>query len=412
MEHNGTDWKELVFRGVESDELDYKAAQNWDELPKSGRAKFVRHLLAFANTRGGYIVVGVGEDASGYPAKRTGLTPEQSASFDPSKVGSFVNQHVEPPVDFTIERPVIRGKRYAIFVVRPFKELPHVCSSGVDGELQTGVFYIRTADASSRPARRAIELADIIRRAVRNQREMLGRMLRGILYENRSDITGKMLTDPFDDMYSTALHYFRRRRPGNETAVLLSLTVKPENRSEDAFEQQELKIAVDRAGLPRPGGMYLTPALMKALRPVNTGLRCLAENKPFMWQLFHSGEFLAFAHIQTANGRMNVGDILKFAAETVVFAGKLYSTLTAPDELLTLNLSFSAKQKIKLRFNGKAISSFAVDKSSASFCRSAADLSAGDSVHAAKLCSELAVPFRISAKSENAAAAFIGEYLS
>ena len=74
---NQTDWKELVFRGVESDELDYKAAQDWDEMSKSARAKFVRHLLAFANTRGGYLVVGVGEDSSGYPSKRTGLTPKQ-----------------------------------------------------------------------------------------------------------------------------------------------------------------------------------------------------------------------------------------------------------------------------------------------------------------------------------------------
>ena len=51
MEHNGTDWKELVFRGVESDELDYKAAQNWDELPKSGRAKLAGSPLASFATK-------------------------------------------------------------------------------------------------------------------------------------------------------------------------------------------------------------------------------------------------------------------------------------------------------------------------------------------------------------------------
>ena len=161
MTSDSSKYLELVHRGVESDELDYKAAQDWDDMTRAGRAKFVRHLLAFANTRGGYLVVGVGEDASGYPALRTGLTEKQCASFDPSKVGAFVNAHVEPPIDFTIARPLIDGKRYAIFVIHPFKTLPHVCSGGVEGELQTGVFYIRTADASSRPAYRAMELADI-----------------------------------------------------------------------------------------------------------------------------------------------------------------------------------------------------------------------------------------------------------
>lgn len=71
------DWKSIIYRGVESDELDYKAAQNWLQLPRSGKAKFVRHCLAMANTKGGYVVVGVGEDASGQPAVFTGLTPKK-----------------------------------------------------------------------------------------------------------------------------------------------------------------------------------------------------------------------------------------------------------------------------------------------------------------------------------------------
>ena len=31
MSENSTKWQELVYRGVESDELDYKAAQNWEK---------------------------------------------------------------------------------------------------------------------------------------------------------------------------------------------------------------------------------------------------------------------------------------------------------------------------------------------------------------------------------------------
>ena len=409
---NQTDWKELVFRGVESDELDYKAAQDWDEMSKSARAKFVRHLLAFANTRGGYLVVGVGEDSSGYPSKRTGLTPKQCASFDPSKVGAFVNQHVEPPINFTIERPLIRGKRYAIFAIRPFESLPHVCAKGVDGELQTGVFYIRSKDASSRPAYRSQELADMIRRALRNQREMLGRMLRGILYENRTEMPEKTQVTPFDDALTSAYYYFRRRRPADESTVHLSLVIEPENRGSDAFDISELRNAVEEAGLPRPGGKFFTPALTKAIRPVNLGLRCLAEKKSCMWQLFKSGEFLFFADLQAVNGKVNAEDILKFTAEATAFAGKLYSNLATADELVTASLKLDAASSIKLRFNGKIISKSAVEKSTASICRSAADLQTGDREHAARLCTELAVPFRISDRSIGETSRFITEYLS
>ena len=64
MEADHTDWKSIICRGIESDELDYKAAQNWKLLTRAGRAKFVRHCIAMANTKGGYVVVGVGEDAA------------------------------------------------------------------------------------------------------------------------------------------------------------------------------------------------------------------------------------------------------------------------------------------------------------------------------------------------------------
>ena len=409
MDPERTDWKELVFRGVESDELDYKAAQDWEEIGRIGRAKFVRHLLAFANTRGGCIVVGVGEDASGYPSKRTGLTPKQCASFDPSKVGAFVDQHVEPPINFVIERPVVRGKRYAIFVVRPFRELPHVCSSGIEGELQTGVFYIRTADASSRPARRALELEDIIRRALRNQREMLGRMLRGILYENRAGFSEPPRKERFDDVVSSAENYFRHRRPSGREALRLSFVVQPE--TPGSFEKSELRHAVELAGLPRACGRFFTPVLMASVHPCNLGLRCLAENAPSMWQLFKSGEFLFFADIPAPGGRAGAEDMLKFVSETMVFAGKLYSALVVPDSLLTVTFRMASGDRIKLRFGGRIVSKAATDRSSASLCRSAADLAAGDRAHAARLWSEFAVPFRLAPAALNYTTRFIGEYL-
>ena len=47
------DWEALIYRGIESEELDYKAAQNWTKLNRAGKAKFARHCMAMANTKGG-----------------------------------------------------------------------------------------------------------------------------------------------------------------------------------------------------------------------------------------------------------------------------------------------------------------------------------------------------------------------
>ena len=61
------DCAELVKRKVESDELDYKSAMSWQQMSRQEKGKIVRHLTAFANTRGGFLVIGVSEDASGIP---------------------------------------------------------------------------------------------------------------------------------------------------------------------------------------------------------------------------------------------------------------------------------------------------------------------------------------------------------
>ena len=256
------DFDELIHRQLESDTLDYKAHQSWSEMNAAARGKFIRHLTAFANTDGGCLVVGVGEDASGCPCDYTGLTEEETRSFDPSAVGAYINRCVEPPIDFSLERPLVRGKRYAVFVVKPFTVLPHICTRSVENELQSGVFYIRTKDASSRPAHRAIEMHRLVQRALRNQRELLAKMLRGILYETRSVETGEVEPQPPDsaeDVFSSALAYVRRRRsprPGVGN-ILMVFSVGIEGDAE--FSDEALRAAFE---LTRMEGII--PALESA----------------------------------------------------------------------------------------------------------------------------------------------------
>ncbi len=389
--------RELVYRGVESEELDYKAAFGWTDLSRVARAKIIRHCLALANTKGGYVVIGVGEDASGHPSDYQGLTERQAHSFDPSTVGPFMNRYVEPPIDFTIERPVIDGRRYAIFVVRPFKTLPHVCTSNVDGELQTGVFYIRTSDASSRPAFRAIEMQSLIQRALRNQREALGRMLRGILYENRSTVGGDDMTE-FADAAAHAAIFFKRRKnpPSDRSWLLAELSVAPPEYHPEHFTLSELRRAAAEAWTLLASSCFIEPGELEKSYLTNVSLRSLPENRLKMWQLFKSGQFHYIAYWPAPDRKLSFDTLVTNLAEATCFLGKLYSNLGFAEELLTIKLELSGTENFELIHPGESSGSRCrIPEIEVEIRRSAADLVSGCDQHAARLIREVSERFNL-----------------
>ncbi len=406
------DWKSLIYRGVESDELDYKAAMNWNRLPRPGRAKLVRHCLAMANTKGGYVIVGVGEDASGHPSVYTGLNREEAHSFDPSIVGPFINRHVEPPIDFTIERPLVDGKRYAVFVIRPFSSLPHVCANGVEGELQQGVFYIRTTDASSRPAVRAMELHQLIQRALRNQRELLGRMLRGILYENREQTEKPNLR--FSDDAATARNYFLRRHPlpADADMIRLEIVVALPEYDPERFTFAELRRAAEAARQPRTEEEWLAPGELEKAYCTNTALRIFPENTTKFCQIGKSGLLFYTRLCPTPDRRLPCEFLLKFSAEAVDFISRLYSELGFVEQMLEMRVTLANTDRLVLTATspeprrtrqGRPIRTALLQDSEpcriaevkTTLRRTAADLASGCEAHAARLMREIGERFNL-----------------
>lgn len=202
---DNTDWKAIVYRSTENQQCDYKSPMDWNLIGRIGRAKIARHAMALANTRGGYVVIGVGEDDNGNPVNYVGLTPKEAASFDPSSVGQTINHYADPPIEFDIVRPEIDGKTYVILVIYPFTQLPHVCTSSCENELRNGVFYIRTPDARSCIADNATQIHMLIQRSLRNQRQLLAQMLRGILYEGQQ-VADAVLLGQVDQQKSEFRH--------------------------------------------------------------------------------------------------------------------------------------------------------------------------------------------------------------
>ena len=396
------DWQEIVCRGVESDRLDYKAAQSWNTMSAAGRAKIVRHLTAFANTEGGFLVIGVGEDSSGVPSLRTGLTEEESRSFDPSAVGSFVNRCVEPPIDFTLERPMVLGKRYAIFTVRPFSGLPHVCSTSFDGELQTGVFYIRTPDAASRPARRASELHALVARALRNQREMLAAVLRGILYDGRTEgerreIRRAIAADEEEDIFNDSLLYFKRRRVPSGEAAIFQLSLAPGAFSDARFTHDRLAEAAEKAlSLSRaePPG-FIAPGETAKCHRANRALRRLDDRAPRMFQLFRSGAFHYIGLPAGPEGRLDAGDFLRLCADGAAFLGGYLRELGFDGELFTLRFSLAPLGRTAFADGDGAPLAARIAEVSGEYTRRAADFSEAPERYAERIFRSVAEAYTL-----------------
>ncbi|MBQ9786669.1 MAG: ATP-binding protein [Lentisphaeria bacterium] len=397
------DFAELVKRKVESDELDYKSAMSWRTMTRQEKGKIVRHLTAFANTRGGFLVIGVTEDASGVPCLYTGVNEEQAGSFDPTPVGDFINAHIEPPLDYTIERPVIDGKRYVIFVVRPFKNLPHVCSRGVEGELQEGIFYIRTAEASSRPARRAHEMQALLRRCMRNEREQLGRILRGILYETRQSVNDDK--SRISDQILDAERYFRRRRGSGKNSILLKFSIVPDFPLQKFFSASELQEMIANAVFPCSKPLFLDRNDTLAPQETAGALRFLAQDRALMWQFFDQGSFCYLRF--SGSLELTTEDLARFCAEATAFAGKLAESLNLSDELLTLHLTLAPSGEAVIDGEYHA----GEKEISAEIRRSAADLASGKENHAARLLRRIGEQFQLPDKKLDHFAAAIRTFL-
>ena len=331
--------KELVYRGIESDVLDYKSAMNFNTIPRSAKAKFARHCLALANTRGGHIVVGVSEDQSGHPSVYTGLTEEESRSFDPSVVGPFVNRYADPAIDFTIDRPIIDGKRYAIFTIRPFDTLPHVCSGGIEDSLQLGIFYIRTVDASSRPAYRASEIHGLIQRALRNQRESLARMLRGILYERDENTLDDSAKFHEEELHSRNFFVQRKGdRHGND--VLLGIQIRPEEYILSKHSLSEIRRGTDSAleNLEYSAPDFDSTPLRKEAYFTNTSLRTMPEKTRLMWQIYQSGQIVFYSYPPLTGKAICFDSIPLQIHNLLFFAGQYYVALKQEKVQLHLDL--------------------------------------------------------------------------
>ena len=156
----------IVKCGIETKTLDYKSPANWDQWAPASKAEVVRDMMAFANTEHGAIVIGA-TDQGGVVRDYVGLTEEEAASFDPSKLADLAKRYADPEVDFQLYKPVVDGKKYVVIYVLPFQTVPHICRCSYGGVLEEAAVYVRGEGARSIKIASAEHMRRLMDRAIR-----------------------------------------------------------------------------------------------------------------------------------------------------------------------------------------------------------------------------------------------------
>ncbi len=162
----------------ENDCVDAKGPMIWDGADAS--ASLAKDIAAFANSRdGGVIVIGKSQASDG-SFSYDGLSPEQTASFDTTKVGQWVNSRFAPPIRLNCYQTEFNGMKFIVIIVQEFDDVPSLCIKSFQEKgnpknhiLREGTIYVRTQNAESKPIKTVDELRTVIGLATRKKGDEL-----------------------------------------------------------------------------------------------------------------------------------------------------------------------------------------------------------------------------------------------
>ncbi len=148
--------KTLLENPVESDKADYKSAIEFKE-DTDFSTKLVKHILGFANSGGGYIVIGFHEPNAD---KKLSIDPNFSeaiiSSYEVTRLCQLVNSILgnQDRIDLTIAKIDHAGKTFPIISIAPFKRRPFFCKRTRELKnkevcLKEGAIYIRVPGAQT-----------------------------------------------------------------------------------------------------------------------------------------------------------------------------------------------------------------------------------------------------------------------
>lgn len=133
--------KNLVRQG-EGKHIEFKLKTNHPE-------KIIREMVAFANSNGGKLIIGIADDGE--------IKGLKFADEDDYVLQKAISKHIIPPIAYDIERVVLENEReILIFDVKESIQKPHYID--LDGIVDNRLAYVRVDDKSVQASREVREI--------------------------------------------------------------------------------------------------------------------------------------------------------------------------------------------------------------------------------------------------------------
>ncbi len=186
--HSSDEVIRYIEAAGENANIDAKGPMEWDGGEAS--AGLTKDIIALANSRdGGVIVVGKQEPQPG-KFVLAGVSEPQAASFETTKVATWVNNHCLPPVSLVCYRQEHQGRTFIVIAVQEFHDVPVICTRQyelpVPGKsskvlLRKGAIYVRTANTESAPLSSVEEMRQLIGLATTKRADQMLAMFQSML---------------------------------------------------------------------------------------------------------------------------------------------------------------------------------------------------------------------------------------
>lgn len=356
--------KEILLRGYESKDLDYKAPAKWDEGNKKACCELVKDVLGMANTKGGFIVLGVREREEGF--SWDGLTREQVESWDTSRLNRFVQNYSDPPINSTLRKVAHEGKTFVIIEVPHFPDTPHICQKDFPDVLSAPTLYVRTDNNETAPIRSSADFRAVVEQATRNRREAMLTAVRSILVGGvRSESAPEpSAREQFLMQRSEAVARFEAINPFKDKGYTgyREACFFPGRFKRDLFTIEQLRAAAESAHVTLTGWpfLFINRNRKDVTYAIADGLETLIPTRDFrgndrcdFWRFQQSGFFYQRTLMWEESARdrqgakLHVADfdaVTAYTAEAIHCLARIYNGLVEDDEDLTFVLCICGTQ--------------------------------------------------------------------
>ena len=164
--------------------VDFKDNISFDEY----KEKLAKNFAAFANSKdGGIIIIGLKD---GIPPGRIGISDENLASFDSTKMSNYLIHYLDPMPQFELEVIEFENLKYLIIRIFEFSEIPIVLKKDLKKDnkdlARVGDILYRNESRESKRICSSNDMHDLIQRAVFKKSE---KFLKGIenLINNKTE---------------------------------------------------------------------------------------------------------------------------------------------------------------------------------------------------------------------------------